>query len=206
MSSIQVEVLASEDQSSNKWRVPLKEDVFVAFMAKGAPIVHKVFGDKSLFGPLLFRKFFDPSDAFPLWEFEPGVLLSHLQNPCVHWYQTDACCILKSELPTIEKSSLGIHVENGKVIEISGVWKTTHGESKTRDWRSGKWWEHGFVRRLELPHNTDWNKMEVYVKNETVLDIRLPKNTTPTPTPTPTHTPLEHCPGNEGESASSATN
>ncbi|KAI3768919.1 hypothetical protein L6452_00015 [Arctium lappa] len=195
MTSIQVEV-ASEDQSPNKWRVPLKEDVFATFMAKGGPIVHKVFGDKSLFGPLLFKKFFDPSDAFPLWEFEQGVLLSHLQNPCVHWFQTDACCILNSELPKIEKSSLVIHVENGKVIEISGVWKT-HGESKTRDWRSGKWWEHGFVRRLELPDNTDWSKMEVYVKNETVLDIRLPKSTTPTP--------LEYCRGNEGESASSAT-
>ncbi|KVI10353.1 21.7 kDa class VI heat shock protein isoform X2 [Cynara cardunculus var. scolymus] len=176
MTNIQLEVLTSEDhQSPHKWCVPLKEDVFAAFMAKGGPIVHRVFGHKSLFGPLLFTKFFDPSDAFPLWEFEPAVLLSHLHNPCVDWFQTDASCILISQLPKIEKSSLGICVENGKVIEISGLWKK-HGESRTTDWRSGKWWEDGFVRRLELPDNTDWKKMEVYVKNDTtVLDIRLPK-------------------------------
>lgn len=99
MTSVQLEVV-SEDNSPLKWRVPLKEDVFAAFMAKGGPIVHKVFGDKSLFGPLLFKKFFDPSDAFPLWEFEPGVLLSDLQNPCVDWFQTEACYVLKSELPS----------------------------------------------------------------------------------------------------------
>lgn len=99
MTSVQLQVV-SEDQSTHKWCVPLKEDVFGAFIAKGGPIVHKVFGDKSLFGPLLFKKFFDPSDAFPLWEFEPGVLLSDLQNPCVDWFQTEACYVLKSELPS----------------------------------------------------------------------------------------------------------
>lgn len=59
-------------------------------------------------------------------------------------------------------------------MEISGLW-THKGESKTTDWRSGKWWEHGFVRRLELPENTDWKKIEAYVNNDIVLDIRLPK-------------------------------
>lgn len=99
MASMKLEVV-SEDQSLRKWCVPLREDIFATFMAKGSPIMHKVFGDKSLFGPLLFTKFFDPSDAFPLWEFEPGVLLSNLQNPCVDWLQTDSCYVLKSELPS----------------------------------------------------------------------------------------------------------
>ncbi|KAI3753863.1 hypothetical protein L2E82_25927 [Cichorium intybus] len=172
MASIKLEVV-SEDQSLRKWCVPLREDVFATFMSKGGSIVHKVFGDKSLFGPLLFTKFFDPSDAFPLWEFEPGVVLSNLQNPCLDWLQTNSCYILKSELPKLEKSNVRICVENGKVLEISGLWKHK-GESRT-DWRSGEWWEHGFVRRLELPENTDWKKMEAYVFNDTVLDIRLPK-------------------------------
>ncbi|PWA49465.1 HSP20-like chaperones superfamily protein [Artemisia annua] len=173
MTGIQLEVVL-EDQTPHKWCVPLKEDVFAAFMAKGGPMVHKVFGDKSLFGPLLFKKFFDPSDAFPLWEFEPGLLLSDLQNPCVDWFQTDGCYILKSELPKLEKISIQVYVDNGKVMEISGLWKHK-GESRAADWRSGKWWEHGFVRRLELPENTDWKKIEAYVNNDTILDIRLPK-------------------------------
>lgn len=98
MASIRL-VVVSEDQSPHKWCVPLKEDVFGAFMTKGGPFVHKAFGDKSLFGPLLFKKFFDPSDAFPLWEFEPGVLLSDPQNACVDWFQTEACYALKTTLP-----------------------------------------------------------------------------------------------------------
>ncbi|XP_023747949.1 21.7 kDa class VI heat shock protein isoform X2 [Lactuca sativa] len=135
MASMKLEVV-SEDQSLRKWCVPLREDIFATFMAKGSPIMHK--------------------------------------NPCVDWLQTDSCYVLKSELPKIEKSSVRICVENGKVMEISGVWKNK-GESSRTDWRSGEWWEHGFVRRLELPENTDWKKTEAYVYNDTVLDIRLPK-------------------------------
>ncbi|KAL8205563.1 hypothetical protein R6Q57_009114 [Mikania cordata] len=173
MASIRLEVV-SEDQTLHKWRVPLKEDVFSAFMVKEGPFVHKVFGDKSLFGPLLYKRFFDPSDAFPLWEFDPGVLLSDPHNACVDWFQTDACYVLKSELPEIEKSSIRVYVENGKVMEISGLWNHK-GDSRTIDWRSGKWWECGFVRRLELPENVDAKKIEAYVNNDTILDIRLPK-------------------------------
>ncbi|XP_071725838.1 21.7 kDa class VI heat shock protein isoform X2 [Rutidosis leptorrhynchoides] len=137
MTSVQLEVL-SEEHSSHKWRVPLKEDVFAAFMAKGGPIVHK--------------------------------------NPCVDWFQTDACYILKSELPELGNSNIHVSVENGNVIEISGLWKHKQEARTTTDWRTGKWWEHGFVRRLELPENTDWKKIEAYVNNDTLLDIRLPKN------------------------------
>ncbi|KAK1440007.1 hypothetical protein QVD17_05832 [Tagetes erecta] len=181
MGSIRV-VVVSEDQSPHKWRVPLKEDVFGAFMTKGGPFVHKAFGDKSLFGPLLFKKFFDPSDAFPLWEFEPGVLLSDPQNACVDWFQTEVCYVLKTELPEIEKSSIRVYVENGKVMEISGLWNHK-GDSRTTDWRSDKWWERGFVRRLELPENVDWKKIEAFVNNDTILDIRLPKTSAECDTP-----------------------
>ncbi|MFS7984669.1 putative alpha crystallin/Hsp20 domain, HSP20-like chaperone [Helianthus anomalus] len=174
MASMRLEVVF-EDHTPHKWRVPLKEDVFGAFMAKGGLVMHKVFGNKSLFGPLLFKKFFDPSDAFPLWEFEPGVLLADLQNPCVDWFQTEACYVLKTELPDIEKSSIRVYVENGKVMEISGLWNHKGESRASPDWQSGKWWERGFVRRLELPENVDWKKTEAHVNNDTILDIRLPK-------------------------------
>ncbi|KAF5781070.1 putative small heat shock protein HSP20 [Helianthus annuus] len=159
MASMRLEVVF-EDHTPHKWRVPLKEDVFGAFMAKGGPVMHK---------------FFDPSDAFPLWEFEPGVLLSDLQNPCVDWFQTEACYVLKTELPDIEKSSIRVYVENGKVMEISGLWNHKGESRASPDWQSGKWWERGFVRRLELPENVDWKKTEAHVNNDTILDIRLPK-------------------------------
>ncbi|GFZ06572.1 HSP20-like chaperones superfamily protein [Actinidia rufa] len=167
----------SEDRSPQKWCVPLTEDAFESLMSKSNPTLHTVFGDGSLFSPLLFRKFFDPSDAFPLWEFESHILLSRLHSTsqsAVDWFQTDADYSLKAELPGVGKSSVQVCVENGKVVEISGEWK--HQKvSKTKDWRSGQWWEQGYVRRLELPENADWRKVEAYVNNETVLEIRIPK-------------------------------
>ena len=65
-------------------------------------------------------------------------------------------------------------VENRKVVEISREWKHQR-ESKTKDWRSGHWWEHEYVLRLELPENADWRKIEAYVNNETVLEIKILK-------------------------------
>lgn len=94
----------SEDQTPQKWCVPLTEDVFGKLMSKGSPTVQTVFGDGSLFSPWLFGKFFDPSDAFPLWDFESDVLLSKLRSSSstqstVDWLQTDSDYVLKADLP-----------------------------------------------------------------------------------------------------------
>lgn len=100
-SCIKLEV-HTDDRTPHKWIVALGEDVFRRFLSQGNPAVHKAFGDGSLFSPLLFGKFFDPSDAFPLWEFESDVLLSHLQSTgqsSVDWLQTDQAYVLKAELP-----------------------------------------------------------------------------------------------------------
>lgn len=176
----QVEVIGSEDPTPHKWCVPLKEDVFAIFLARGGPtsVVMKTFGDGSLFSPLLFGKFFDPSDAFPLWEFEPEALLPDQHRTSVDWFQTDTCYVLKAELPSLEENTLQICVENGKVVEISGQWRQQRESScRKKDWRSSHWWEHGFVRRLELPENAGWEKIEAYVmNNDTLLEIRMPKN------------------------------
>lgn len=90
-----------EDPNTQKWCVPLKEDAFVTFMEKGNATVHKIFGEGSLFSPFLFGKFFDPSDAFPLWEFESSALLPNLgssKQSSVDWSETDAGYVLKAEL------------------------------------------------------------------------------------------------------------
>lgn len=92
----------TEDQTPHKWSVSLTEEVFKKFFSQGTPILHKIFGEGSLFSPLLFGKFFDPSDAFPLWEFESDVLLSNLRSSgktSVDWFQTDEAYVLKAELP-----------------------------------------------------------------------------------------------------------
>lgn len=46
-----------------------------------------------------------------------------------------------------------------KVIDISGLWRAPAADG--RDWRCGRWWEHGFVRRVELPEDAEWRKVEV---------------------------------------------
>jgi HSP20 family molecular chaperone IbpA len=68
-------------------------------------------------------------------------------------------------------------VEKGKVVEISGQWKQQQrDQSKTKDWRSGQWWEYGYVRRLELPEDADWRRMEASLNNDILLEIRIPKS------------------------------
>ncbi|XP_031270348.1 21.7 kDa class VI heat shock protein [Pistacia vera] len=175
-SCIKLEV-HTEDHTPHKWCVALREGVFNNFLSQGNPTVHKVFGDGSLFSPLLFGKFFDPSDAFPLWEFESDILLAHLRSTgqtTVDWFQTDQAYVLKAELPGVGKNHQ-VFVESGKIVEISGQYKQQR-ESKTKDWRSENWWEYGHVRRLELPEDSDWRKLEAYVSNDILLEIRIPRN------------------------------
>lgn len=98
------------DQAPHKWCISLGEEVFKRFIFQGSPTVHKVFNEGSLFSPLLFGKFFDPSDAFPLWEFESDVLLSNLRSSgrsTVDWLQTDHEYVLKAELPG-KRSTLSV--------------------------------------------------------------------------------------------------
>ncbi|KAG8472417.1 hypothetical protein CXB51_034211 [Gossypium anomalum] len=156
----------TEDQTPHKWCISLAEEEFKRLLSQGNPVVHKVFGEGSLFSPLLFGKFFDPSDAFPLWDFESDSLLSNLRNSgksSVDWFQTDQAYVLKAELP-------------GKIVEIFGQLKLLQRESQKKDWRSCNWWEYGYVRRLELPEDADWRRIEAYLSIDAVLEIRIPRN------------------------------
>ncbi|XP_022735393.1 21.7 kDa class VI heat shock protein-like [Durio zibethinus] len=176
-SCIKLEV-QTEDQAPQKWCISLAEDVFKRFLSQGCPTVHKVFGEGSLFSPLLFGKFFDPSDAFPLWDFESDSLLSNLRHSgksTVDWFQTDHAYVLKAELPGVGKTNVQIHVGKGKIVEISGQLKQQR-EFKTKDWRSCNWWEYGYVRRLELPEDADWRRIEASMSTDVLLEIRVPRN------------------------------
>ncbi|KAF6138816.1 hypothetical protein GIB67_025978 [Kingdonia uniflora] len=179
MSSRKQVAVFTDDQTLQKWNMSLRKDVFDSFISRSEPILHKIFTGGSLFSPLLFGKFFDPSDAFPLWEFESAVLLSSLRNSGQNtsdWFETEAEYGLKAELPGVKKySDVQICVENGKVLEISGQWRPQR-ETGAKDWRSEYWWEFGYVRRLELPENADWRKIEANVDDEIILEIRIPKN------------------------------
>lgn len=72
-------------------------------------------------------------------------------------------------------NNVQVSVEKGKVVEVSGQWKPQR-ESKAKDWRSGNWWEQGYVRRLELPEDADWRRIEAQVSNDILLEIRIPRN------------------------------
>ncbi|KAL1562922.1 21.7 kDa class VI heat shock protein-like [Salvia divinorum] len=161
MSSKQIEI-QFEDPNPQKWSQPLKEDVFAALT------IHKA---GSLFSPSLFAKFFDPSDAFPLWEFASDEVLPNSAHRTVDWYQTDTDFLLKADLSGNRHGSVEVSVENGKIMEISGQQK----ESKKRNWKNSQWWEHGYVRRIELPDLADWRKSEAYINNDSLLEIRIPK-------------------------------
>lgn len=103
MSARRMLEVREEGRASQKWRVPLREEVFDS-ISQGQKTMNKVFGQGSLFSPLLFGKFFDPSDAFPLWDFDSEVLLSGPGNSTgnsVTWFATDTDYVLRAKLPGI---------------------------------------------------------------------------------------------------------
>ncbi|CAH8390034.1 unnamed protein product [Eruca vesicaria subsp. sativa] len=168
----------TDDKTPGKWSVPLGEEVFRRFLSGGGGSEKAVFSEGSIFSPFLFGKYFDPSDAFPLWEFDVDVLLARLRSlgqSRVDWSQTDRAYVLKSDLPVVGKNNVQVYVDvNGKVMEISGQWKTT----ANGDWRSGRWWEYGYVRRLELPCDADPKNSEAFISikdDYSFLEIKIPK-------------------------------
>uniref|UniRef100_A0A803QCJ0 SHSP domain-containing protein n=1 Tax=Cannabis sativa TaxID=3483 RepID=A0A803QCJ0_CANSA len=133
--------------------------------------------------PFLFGKFFDPSDAFPLWEFDSDILLSNLRSlgqTTVDWFRTphDQDYVLKADIPGIGVGKNSVQVvynEKQKAVEVSGVWSQQQSMTINKEWRSGNWWEYGYVRRLELPDDADSRKIEAYLTNDTLLEIKIPK-------------------------------
>ncbi|CAH8297944.1 unnamed protein product [Eruca vesicaria subsp. sativa] len=175
-------VIHTDDKTPGKWSVPLSEEVFRRFLSGGGSSEKAVFSEGSIFSPFLFGKYFDPSDAFPLWEFEADVLLASLRSggQCrVDWSQTDQAYVLKSDLPVVGKNNAQVYVDvNGKVMEISGQWNINKKTAANGDWRTGRWWEYGYVRRLELPDDADPQSSEAFLSNKddySFLEIIIPK-------------------------------
>ncbi|KAJ3696032.1 hypothetical protein LUZ60_001409 [Juncus effusus] len=169
--------IRSDDHSSQKWQVSLTEATFRSFLSHGGEPA--VFGEGSLFSPFLFGKFFDPADAFPLWDFDSDALLSGLRSgrkTSVDWVETESEYVVKAELPGGKKCEVEITGVDSKVLEINGKWRATPTPSSEKDWRAGRWWEHGFVRRIELPDDANWKKAEAYIYDDNFLEIKIQKN------------------------------
>uniref|UniRef100_A0ACD5T8W0 Uncharacterized protein n=1 Tax=Avena sativa TaxID=4498 RepID=A0ACD5T8W0_AVESA len=164
-----------------KWRMSLLENTFTAFLQSsgaGADAAAKaVFAEGSLLSPYLFGKFFDPADAFPLWEFESEVLLAALRRrgrTTVDWGETESEYYLRADIPGGRKCDVEVSGDGARVVDVSGLWRAPPADG--RDWRAGRWWEHGFVRRVELPEDADGCKVEAYFDDaEGSLEIRVRK-------------------------------
>lgn len=103
------------DLNSRKWHMSLTEDTFISFLSHGGDAAKAVFGEGSLFSPFLFGKFFDPADAFPLWDFDSDALLSGLRNAkktSVNWAETDSEYALRADLPGTPYVALQINSKN----------------------------------------------------------------------------------------------
>ncbi|EMS67434.1 hypothetical protein TRIUR3_09096 [Triticum urartu] len=153
------------DGAAPKWCMSLLENTFTAFLkSPGADADTKaVFAEGSLFSPYLFGKFFDPADAFPMWEFESDVLLAALRRGArttVDWAENDCEYCLRADIP-------------------GGVRRLPPADG--RDGRAGRWWEHGFVRRVELPEDADGGRVEAYFDDGAgLLEIKVPKRSSDT--------------------------
>jgi hypothetical protein len=102
-----IDVRQVDSGAAPKWRMSLLENTFTAFLQSpcAADAAAKaMFAEGSLFSPYLFGKFFDPADAFPLWEFESDVLLAALRRGCrttVDWAENDCEYYLRADIPGI---------------------------------------------------------------------------------------------------------
>ncbi|CAD6333325.1 unnamed protein product [Miscanthus lutarioriparius] len=169
------------DAVAPRWRMSLLENTFSGFLqgAGADAAARTVFAEGSLFSPFLFGKFFDPADPFPLWEFESDVLLAALRRgnarTTVDWAETDSEYYLRADIPGGRRCDVEVSGDAMKVIDISGLWRAPP-PADGRDWRAGRWWEHGFVRRVELPEDAEWRKVEAYFDDgEGSLEIKVPK-------------------------------
>lgn len=163
-----------------KWRMSLLENTFSGFLqgAGADTAARAVFAEGSLFCPFLFGNFFDPADPFPLWEFESDVLLAALRRgnarTTVDWAETDCEYYLRADVPGGRRCDVEVSGDAMKVIDICGLWRAPAADG--RDWRCGRWWEHGFVRRVELPEDAEWRKVEAHFDDgEGALEIKVPK-------------------------------
>ncbi|XP_062231791.1 22.3 kDa class VI heat shock protein-like [Phragmites australis] len=180
--AIEVRLQPGGDGAAPKWRMSLLENTFGAFLQQGAgadAAARAVFAEGSLFSPFLLGNFFDPADAFPLWELEPEVLLAALRRGAarttVDWAETDSEYYLRADIPGGRNCDVEVSGDAMKVIDISGLWRAPPADGW--DWRIGRWWEHGFVRRVELPEDAEWRKVEAYFDDgEGSLEIKVPKN------------------------------
>ncbi|KAG8068108.1 hypothetical protein GUJ93_ZPchr0005g15527 [Zizania palustris] len=182
--AIEVRQAADGAAVQPRWRMSLLENTFNSFLQSivggaDAAAARAVFAEGSLFSPFLFGKFFDPADAFPLWEFDPEVLLAALRRgarTAVDWAETDSDYYLRSDIPGGRKCDVEVTGDAMRVVDISGLWRAAPADGG-RDWRAGRWWEHGFVRRVELPGDADWRKVEAcFDDGDGSLEIKVPKN------------------------------
>jgi hypothetical protein len=108
--AIEVRLQPGDASAPPKWRMSLLENTFAGFLqgADADAAARAVFAEGSLFSPYLLGNFFDPADAFPLWEFEPEVLLAALRRGAarttVDWGETDTEYYLRADIPGTRSS------------------------------------------------------------------------------------------------------
>ncbi|KAH9323414.1 hypothetical protein KI387_018053 [Taxus chinensis] len=149
---------------------PETEELFQSIIV---PRLNSVFGEGHLFDPFLFGAFWDPSEPFPLWDFEE---IETIADTClIDWSETDNKHVLRAQLPGVNKKDIQVIVEDGSVLEISGEWKKKNERiEKDGEWRRGEWWEVGYLRRFKFPDNVDIEKIEANIENG-VLNVQIPK-------------------------------
>ncbi|KAK9092154.1 hypothetical protein Syun_027065 [Stephania yunnanensis] len=109
-----------EDRDPKKWRVPLREDMFHSLIPQS---------EGSLFSPLLFGKFFDPSDAFPLWEFESDILLASLRNSgnsTTDWFEAEGEYVLRAESPGLRHCNIQV------IVKVRRSWRSVDNGRRRR--------------------------------------------------------------------------
>ncbi|XP_042477291.1 16.9 kDa class I heat shock protein 3-like [Macadamia integrifolia] len=124
----------------------------------------------------------DPFDMFGLTQRRGGDRdqASALALPNVDWRETDNAHIIRLDLPGVKKDEVGVHVEEGNVLRISGKWSNKEEEHKDDKWHRVERQRGTFVRRFRLPENANIDGVKCSMENG-VLSVEVPKNVTQAP-------------------------
>ncbi|KAL2645179.1 hypothetical protein R1flu_012766 [Riccia fluitans] len=138
-------------------------------------------GSNSLFDPFFgSSSIVDPFEGFSLFDRRPFVGfanfpqdISSVANTRVDWVETPEAHVFKADLPGLKKEEVKIHVEDDRLLSISGERNKEQVDEKDSYRRVER--SYGkFHRQFRLPENSKVQEIVAKMENG-VLTVTVPK-------------------------------
>jgi HSP20 family protein len=118
---------------------------------------------------------FDPFslDVWDPFHTVPFRSSSDFPDTRIDWRETPETHVFKADLPGLKKEEVKVEVEDGRVLQISGV-RSREREDKGDTWHRVERSSGKFLRRFRLPENAKVDQVSAAMENG-VLTVTVPK-------------------------------